>query len=292
MAIEHRPTLAQGESDPFGRVESWDSTQGAHWVRALDQRAENPDQVQMRAAILDIANITPGQTAVEIGCGTGVLMVDLAEAVGKTGKVVGVEPQPFLAEAARQRFAARGFADRCTVNVTRGSAESMGTAIADVCIAQTVLNHLPDLEREATLLRMIAVTRQGGWVISADQDADTWVIDHPDQDVTRRIVASYCQQSFSDGWVGRRQRRAFLKAGLQEVTVRVIPMVDTSTDSFTFERTAARSQVAVKAGWITEEEQRRWIAVLNDLAGAGLFFTSTNFFITAGRVPRGATRVQ
>jgi ubiquinone/menaquinone biosynthesis C-methylase UbiE len=282
---ETRPTTPPlGGSDEFRTVESWDASRAEYWARALDQRAANPDQVQLRAAILALARIAPGQTVVEIGCGTGVLLGELAAAVGPTGKVIGIEPQAVLAGVAQQRLAERAFTDRASIRVERGSATALPAATAHTCIAQTVLLHLPDGEREVTLARMIALTRAGGCVISADQDADTWVIDHPDRDLTRRIVAFYSDQSFADGWTGRRLRGAFLRAGLRAIDVRVIPMLDTSAESYAYGRTVLRAQAAAKAGWITDDESRRWLATLHELAAAGQFFTSTNYYVAAGCV--------
>ncbi len=284
MTKESRPLRVQGGNDDFGRIDTWDASLAESWANALDKRATNPDQVLLRAALFDMARIGLGQTIVDMGCGTGSLMLELASAVGAAGKVIGIEPQPGLASVAQRRIAESGLAERCHVRIERGSVTSLNSAIADVCIAQTVLLHLPEGERNATLARMIELTKRGGCVISSDQDADTWVIDHPDQELTRRIVACYGEQSFADGWMGRKQRRAFLDAGLKSVEVRVIPMVDTSADSFAFGRAVSRAQVASKTGWITDEEQRRWLATLNQLATAGQFFTSTNYYLTIGYV--------
>jgi hypothetical protein len=89
--------------------------------------------------------------------------------------------------------------DRCEIRVERGSETALPDRVADVCIAQTVLCHLPPPERAATLARMIRLTRSGGPVLSADQDAETWVVDHPNRSLTRRLVAFYADQRFADG---------------------------------------------------------------------------------------------
>jgi hypothetical protein len=56
--------------------------------------------------------------------------------------------------------------------------------------------------------------------VSANQDTETWVVDHPDRSLTRRLVQFYADQRFADGWTGRRLRSLFLHAGLIDVETR------------------------------------------------------------------------
>jgi SAM-dependent methyltransferase len=154
---------------------------------------------------------------------------------------------PVLARAARTRLAPLG--DRCEIRVERGTETTLPDGIADVCIAQTVLCHLPEAEGEATLARLLRLTRRGGRVVSADQDAETWVVDHPDRAVTRRLV-----------------------------------VVDTSLESYGFRIAIDRARTAAEAGWITDGELDGWVRGLEDEAAAGRFFSSLNFYVAAGTV--------
>src|SRR5262249_37292507 len=154
----------------------------------------------------------------------------------------------------------------------------------DVCIAQTVLCHLPPPELDATLAEMMRVTRRGGRIVSADQDADTWVVDHPDRALTRRLVAFYADQRFADGWTGRRLRSLFLQAGLTDVETRALVVIDTSVESYGFRIAIDRARAAAGAGWITEGELDTWVRALEDEAAAGRFFPGLNFYVAAGTV--------
>lgn len=277
-------TAPPGSHDDFGRIDTWDQARADNWAKALDLRAAGDDQVRLRETILDLAAVRPGQTVVEIGCGTGPLLHALAEAVGPTGRVIGVEPQPVLAEIARSRMAERGLADRVQILQERGAATSAAERSADLCIAQTVLCHLPAPDREATLDHMMRITRRGGRVMSADQDAETWVIDHPDRALTRRLVMFYAEQRFADGWTGRRLRGWFVRAGLRDVQSRAMIVVDTSAESYQFKIAVDRARTAMRAGWISEAECAGWIGALEQEAAAGRFFSSLNFYIASGRV--------
>ena len=270
-------TLAPGSHDDFGRIDSWDEARAESWARGLDSRAAAADQRRLREEILAIARLQPGHTVVEIGAGTGPLLPALAAAVGAGGRVIAIEPQPVLARFARERLS--GLAARTEVRVERGEASTLDDATADVCIAQTVLCHLPPTLRSATLESMLRLTRSGGRVISADQDADTWVIDHPDRGLTRRIVEFYCEQRFADGWTGRRLRGWFSEAGLAEVETRAIVTVETEVDSYMYRIAIQRAETAAQAGWITPGECAGWVEAL----AARPFFSSLNFYVAAGR---------
>ena len=93
--------------DPFQQVAAWDEATARRWATGLDERAADPQQVALRAGIVAAARLRPGQVAVEVGCGTGPLLAGLADAVGPTGRVLGVEPQPTLARIAARRLAGR-----------------------------------------------------------------------------------------------------------------------------------------------------------------------------------------
>jgi SAM-dependent methyltransferase len=207
------------------------------------------------------------------------LLASLRDAVGEGGRVIGIEPQPVLARVAHERMG-----DRCEIRVESGRETTFPDGVADVCIAQTVLCHLPPAEREATLARMIRLTRRGGRVVSADQDAETWVVDHPDRPLTRRLVAFYADQRFADGWTGRRLRSLFLRAGLTEVQTRALIVVETSVESYQFRIAIDRARSAAKAGWITETELTDWAGALEREAAAGRFFSSLNFYLAVGTV--------
>jgi ubiquinone/menaquinone biosynthesis C-methylase UbiE len=273
---------AVGSCDDFGRLESWDDARAEKWADALDLRAAAPDQVQLREEILAAADVHAGNTVVEIGCGTGPLLPALIERVGAKGQVVGIEPQPVLARVARERMTQ--ISDRCEIRVERGDETALPDNFADVCIAQTVLCHLPAPEREATLARMVRLTRSGGRVLSSDQDAETWVIDHPDRSLTRRLVTFYADQRFADGWTGRQLRSLFLQAGLTAVQTQAAVVVDTSADSYQFRIAIDRARAAAEAGWISQDELRNWVGTLEQQAAAGRFFSSQNFYLAVGKV--------
>lgn len=86
------------------QIAYWNEVAGPKWVRigaAMEARlAAVEDLLMARAAP------KPGEAVLEIGCGTGITTLRLAEAVGPSGHVVAVDVSRPMLEAAQQRLAA------------------------------------------------------------------------------------------------------------------------------------------------------------------------------------------
>jgi len=271
-----------GTHDAFKNAAAWDSETSRAWVAALNLRATATDQIALRRQIVSLANLKHGDSAIEVGCGTGALLCDLARAVGASGQVIGVEPQTALAEAARQKIAAEDFSDIAAVKNESAEHLSVESETAAACVAQTVLIHLPEQLLQNALAEMARVVRRGGRVISCDQDGDTWTIDHPDRELTRRIVRFNSDQRYADGWTGRRLRRLFRVAGLRQIEVQTLVHADTEKSSYLFGMAERIANAAMEVGEISQEENAKWLTQLNAQAVAGNFFSSINYYICVG----------
>jgi ubiquinone/menaquinone biosynthesis C-methylase UbiE len=62
----------------------------------------------LRALAIEKLELTPGETVVDVACGTGATTATLARAVGASGRVVGIELSPQMAAMAKQRLSAAG----------------------------------------------------------------------------------------------------------------------------------------------------------------------------------------
>jgi len=271
-----------GVHDAFKDVISWDEDTAKRWVDILNLRASSQDQIKLRARLIQLAKLRPADTVVEIGSGTGALLCDLANSVGPGGRVIGIEPQPFLAKAACERLADAGYETISEVRNESAHELSLESESAAVCLAQTVLIHLSEKIMLQSLSEMIRVVQRAGRVLSVDQDGDTWVIDHPNRDLTRRIVRFNSDQRYADGWTGRRLRRLFCQTGLGNVEVHAWSHVDTEIDSYLFGTATRLASAAAAIGVISESEHLDWVQQLHEIAAAGHFFSSMNYYACVG----------
>ena len=64
----------------------------------------------LRALAIDKLALRPGDTVIDVACGTGVTTAALARAVGPYGRVIGIELSPQMATQARERLRSAGLA--------------------------------------------------------------------------------------------------------------------------------------------------------------------------------------
>jgi SAM-dependent methyltransferase len=106
-------------------------------------------------AMCEAAAVRRGQRALDVGCGSGALVAELAKRLGGEN-VAGIDPSAPFAEAARARTPG--------AQIVVGSAESLPSADGefDVTLSQLVVNFLSDPEQG--LREMVRVTSAGGVV--------------------------------------------------------------------------------------------------------------------------------
>jgi ubiquinone/menaquinone biosynthesis C-methylase UbiE len=90
--------------------------------------------------------VSPGDTAVDIGCGLGYFSIALAELVGPTGHVAAFDIQTQMVERAQRRAARRDLANRIHFQVCRP--DSIGfNGEADFALAFWMLHEVSDPEQ-------------------------------------------------------------------------------------------------------------------------------------------------
>ncbi|MDS0281034.1 class I SAM-dependent methyltransferase [Haloarcula onubensis] len=72
------------------------------WATAYDRVARLPGLRSWRAGAVDALALSPGETVVEMGCGTGANVPELRERVGPDGRVVGLDITAEMLRTARR----------------------------------------------------------------------------------------------------------------------------------------------------------------------------------------------
>lgn len=110
------------------------------WARLYDRLATLPFVLRWRVRAAEALALDPGDTVVEMGCGTGANLPYLREPVGPGGRVVGVDLTSPLLSLAR----ARGRADRSNVHLLRGDATRPPVSGGDAVLATFVVGMFDD----------------------------------------------------------------------------------------------------------------------------------------------------
>lgn len=118
----------------------------------------------VRAALLDSAALAPGERVLDLACGTGLVTLPAARAVGPSGQVVGIDIADRMVEVLRERA---GAATLSKVVAARMDAEQLALPDGsfDVVLCALGLMYLPD---PAQALREVKrVLRPGGRTVLA-----------------------------------------------------------------------------------------------------------------------------
>ncbi len=263
-------------SGGFNHVD--DSSFSAQMITAMDQLSEAPAVVELRRWSIESLSLHAGQRALEVGCGPGAMSFALADAVGTTGAVSGIDNSGIMIEEAKRRSAAHA-----QVEFDTGDAQQLryGDGQFDACYSERVFQHLD--APELALKEMLRVLRPGGRVVVVDTDWETVTIDHPDVSTTRKIL-NYVTDDFSaNGWMGRRLPGLFRNNGLKDVSVTARSLLIPGWDPISnpapigppFFMVLSRAQ---ELGVVTKSEADRWLEKLEKLAREDRFFASLTMF--------------
>ncbi|EMA64646.1 methyltransferase type 11 [Halorubrum lipolyticum DSM 21995] len=114
----------------------------AAWARVYDWFARATSSVGgVRAGCVRALDLDPGDTVVEFGCGPGVNVPALREAVGPTGRVVGVDVTGAMLDRARALAGRRGWEN---VAFVQGDATDPPIRSADAVLATFVTSLFGD----------------------------------------------------------------------------------------------------------------------------------------------------
>jgi SAM-dependent methyltransferase len=264
---------------PSGLHSVDDSVDPSSRLRFLDTEGAKPAMRDAKHRSFEALEISAGARILEVGCGPGDDARALARLVGPQGHIEAIDIEPMMVAEA----AARAADERLPVVFRVADVYELDYADAtfDGSRAERTFLHLAEPER--ALAQMARVVKPGGRVVVLDRDIETRTIDVPDRALTRRILNFWCD-SFLGGWIGRQLPRLFREAGLSDVTVEPVTVIDRDFAAFDAQYNPARIvERAVAAGVIDAEEGTRWLSGLRRTAHAGSYFSSMTNFVVSGR---------
>lgn len=119
-----------------------------------------------RDRVLRLAGIQPGESVLDVGCGTGTLAIAAARCVGPTGSVVGIDASPEMIARAKKKAMKAG-AEAVFEHATAG-ALPFPDAHFDVALTTVMLHHLPRSARQQCVREVRRVLKPGGRVLAVD----------------------------------------------------------------------------------------------------------------------------
>jgi SAM-dependent methyltransferase len=249
------------------------------------ERVAATDAVQRVAAhTMQALALQTGQKVLEVGCGNGVFLPRLAEAVGPGGAVVGVDHAEAFVAQARRKMADTGLGSLVKVQVGDACALPFPDGTFDAAHCERVLMHLAD--PTAALREMARVVRPGGRVVAVEPDWGALRIDHPDP-AALALVYDRMKRRNRDSSIGLALRRLMVDAGLADVTP--TPVFGPVTDygmlrllGFDFD---AAVQEMPAQGEISIERLNSVVPAMEAATRAGHFYATGGMHVMCGTAP-------
>jgi ubiquinone/menaquinone biosynthesis C-methylase UbiE len=253
-------------------------------ARALERTYQTPDVVAQRAHVIQSLELRPGEHALDVGCGPGLLLRDAAACVGARGAAVGVDASEPMLALARARCA-----DQPQVELHRADAQALPFADArfDVAVSTQVFEYLFDVD--AALRELHRVLRPGGRALILDTDWDSLVVHASDRARHRRVMRAW-EAHLADPHLPATLAPRLRRAGFQVTRREVFPIVNTEHHAHTYSAgilLAIRAFVAGRDG-VSAEEAEAWHTDLRELGDRGeyLFAISRFLFHAVKPAPR------
>lgn len=120
----------------------------------------------LRQMTVDLAQIRPGDSVLDVGCGTGDLTMAAGAMAGSSGKVYGIDAASEMIDVARSKAAKAANAVEFRVDLIE--ALSFPDDHFDVVLSSLMMHHLPDDLKRKGLAEVYRVLKPGGHVVIVD----------------------------------------------------------------------------------------------------------------------------
>ena len=124
-----------------------------------------------REKLLRLARLGPGESVLDVGCGTGTLAIAARRVVGAAGRVYGIDASPEMTARAEKKATKAGA--EVVFQNSLAQALPFPDAQFDVVLSTVMLHHLPRKVREQAAAEMRRVLKPGGRVLAVDFGGNT-----------------------------------------------------------------------------------------------------------------------
>jgi arsenite methyltransferase len=241
----------------------------------IDRTYQTPEIVNQRLRTLSTLGLRRGESVLDAGCGTGLLLEQEALAVGSEGRAEGVDSSSDMLALAEARCA--GLAQ---VNLHSGSADSLtfDDACFDALSCTQVLLYVEQME--LALKEYHRVLKPRGRLAIVETDWGGAILNSGDIKVTQAVFNAWSDEVVNP-YLPRRLAPLLRDAGFGGIQVEAIPVVNASftENSFSAGMLEGLANTAVRLQAITRAQADAWLAELETLAAADEYFFCVNRFL-------------
>lgn len=246
---------------------------------SLEDRGRTPGYLGGLRSLLEEAQLQPGESVLEVGCGTGVLDRWMARRTEGRNKIVGVDVNPYFLKEAAALVVKDGMEGLVEFKEGSGEALPFPNATFDLALSSTVIQRL---NAEKLLNEMVRVTKPGGRVavLGHAHDMPRW-INLPLGDALKTKIESppwVTDRGHPEGCDDSDLYRRFNRLGLSNI--KMFPYMG----SFDGGPRLRMLQSGILPG-LNPKEAEQWRAAVAQAQAEGTFFISLPFHCAVGTKP-------
>ena len=241
----------------------------------IERSYQTPEIVNQRLRTLAALALVGGESVLDAGCGTGLLLEQEARTVGCDGRAEGVDFSTAMLAHAHGRCAGLE-----QVNLQQGSIETLPFEDASfdaVSCTQTLL-YVKNMDK--ALREIHRVLKPRGRVAIIETDWSGAIINSLDQELTRKIFDAL-SLAVANPNLPRRLGPILQRTGFGVPRVEAIPVLNSSYSEHSFSASMLDNYAdnAVKQKLITVAESKVWREGIDSLIQQGEYFFCVNRFL-------------
>ncbi|HEY0022458.1 MAG TPA: methyltransferase domain-containing protein [Longimicrobium sp.] len=243
-----------------------------------------PDTVPVRDFIQGLLHPAGASSILDVGCGRGEDLRQIAQLTGEDARLVGVDASAANITEAQQRAGDDSRQLYFAHDVSAGLPFEDGEF--DRVLSVNLLECIADKQR--LLTEVHRVLGPGGRVVFAHWDWDSQLIDGDDKDLIREIVHTFgdwkqAWMADSDAWMGRRLWRTFQESEGFEGAVHPFVLTNTRFEPGTYGHSSVENfRGLVKRGMLAPERYESFYRSLVEMGATNRYFYSITMFVYAG----------
>ncbi len=249
-------------------------------VAILESRGRAAGYRQMLRNLIDETQLRPGETVLDVGCGTGVVDRWLAHYSGGENRIIGVDINRFLLQEAMALARKEGLEGQIDFREGSGEALPFPDSSFDVTMSVTVIE---EVDADRMLAELVRVTKPGGRVAVIARAMDVpFLMNVPLQPELKAKVdvpgalGGVEQRGCADASLYQR----FHQAGLTQLKMfPQLPAFDNTTPNF------LQFMLDSLVARLSQEEARQWRAARAQAEAEGTFFMTWPHHCAVGTMP-------
>ena len=248
--------------------------------RAVEWVYGTPDVAEQRRVTLDALGLRPGERVLDLGCGPGFLAAEMAEQVGRDGRVDAVDVSPSMLAIAGRRSRSD---DAAPVELAEADVTDLpyDDEQFDAAVSTQVYEYVADMPRALAEVRRVLAP--GGRLLVIDSDWDSIVWRSNDDERMARVLRAWDDHLVHRD-LPRRLPQLLREAGFDLERTVVVPMLNVGYEPETYSAGAMGLIAGYVAGRgdVSADEAAAWA---QDLVGLGpdYFFSLNRYLFVARR---------